>query len=454
MSGTLVVETEEFARAASAAHQDCAEPISRALGMLMSSLEGCGSMAGSDPGGRDWASSYDRAARAAATAQVDSVNGGYRLALLFAQSARNYEHADIASSASPADRHAVNAMAASLPGPASLSYTPSLPTASGGSGGGPTGWGLVQQAVGYAWPNGHQDRLRHAADAWSASARVIDDAALNANMASVGFGLARLPEHDDMVTVCCAMCAHLQELAAVQRSLANACEELAHHIDQVHSDIENELGGLVWQSAVVEGAGLALSFVTLGTAEVPTQGVEASRVASIARRIKELIEAFIAATRALAASVAGLADRAVHVTAKLKAILDLKVAAATVMLSRRYPLVGHVAERFAAARLALGFRGGVLVHLENPKLFDPHILEGMSMARIRASIPKTWERRPSKSGDGLVFGDPTNKGRYIRIMPGYERGTRADPRTFGPYAVVAQNGIKVKIPLAGSRALK
>ncbi|HEU5266205.1 MAG TPA: hypothetical protein VFU35_05870, partial [Jatrophihabitans sp.] len=115
---------------------------------------------------------------------------------------------------------------------------------------------------------------------------------MNANTASVAFGIDRLPEYDDVVTVCCGMCAHLQELAGVLGSLADSCRQLAHHIDQVHSDIENELGGLAWQSGFVEGVGFGLSLFTFGTAEVPTQAVEASRIASIARRVAELIRAF------------------------------------------------------------------------------------------------------------------------------------------------------------------
>jgi hypothetical protein len=248
---------------------------------------------------------------------------------------------------------------------------------------------------------------------------------------------------------------HLQDLAGVQRALADACEQLARHIDTVHSDIENELGSLTLQSGIVEGIGFLLSFPTAGAAELPTQGVEASRIAAVARRVADLIRMFIEAARALAATISGLADRAVQVTSKVKAILDLNVAAAAVVMSRRYPLVGHVAERFAAARLALGFKGGVLVHLEDGKYFDPQVLEGMTVARVRASIPKTWERRPSTRGEGTVFVDPRSPKRQIRIMTGYAKGSRPDEITTGPYAVVSGGrGGKTKIPLAGNPVLK
>jgi len=49
---------------------------------------------------------------------------------------------------------------------------------------------------------------------------------------------------------------------------------------------------------------------------------------------------------------------------------------------------------------------------------------------------------------------PGNAGRQIRIMPGYPDGSRVDPVTLGPYAVVSQNGVVVKIPLLGNPTLQ
>ena len=67
--------------------------------------------------------------------------------------------------------------------------------------------------------------------------------------------------------------------------------------------------------------------------------------------------------------------------------------------------------------------------------------------------PPVWLRNSRQSGatPNIVFRDPANKGRQIRIMPGYPPGSRPDPVTWGPYAVVSQNGLPpVKIPLAGN----
>ncbi|WP_051367226.1 WXG100 family type VII secretion target [Hamadaea tsunoensis] len=92
--------------------------------------------------------------------------------------------------------------------------------------------------------------------------------------------------------------------------------------------------------------------------------------------------------------------------------------------------------------------------IAGPKEFDPHELDGLTPDEVRAKIPDDWNHDPSARGGGEVFRDPVNKGRQVRIMPGYPPGSRPDPVTWGPYAVVSQNGQPpVKIPLAGNPTL-
>ncbi len=97
--------------------------------------------------------------------------------------------------------------------------------------------------------------------------------------------------------------------------------------------------------------------------------------------------------------------------------------------------------------------GGGSGTIPGPQEFDPQTLNGMDPQQVEDSIPSDWTRTPSKSGGGEVFRDPANPGRQIRIMPGYAEGTRPDPLTTGPYAVVSQNGVTVKIPLLGNPTL-
>jgi hypothetical protein len=91
--------------------------------------------------------------------------------------------------------------------------------------------------------------------------------------------------------------------------------------------------------------------------------------------------------------------------------------------------------------------------IPGPQEFDPQTLNGMDPQQVENSIPSDWTRAPSRAGGGEVFRDPANPGRQIRIMPGYAEGSRPDPLTTGPYAVVSQNGVTVKIPLLGNPTL-
>lgn len=88
--------------------------------------------------------------------------------------------------------------------------------------------------------------------------------------------------------------------------------------------------------------------------------------------------------------------------------------------------------------------------ISDPKSFDPNTLKGQTPQQVRDRIPADWPQSGSNTGGGEVFRDPNNPGRQIRIMPGYPKGSRSDPLTTGPYAVVSQNGVTEKIPLAGN----
>jgi hypothetical protein len=88
-----------------------------------------------------------------------------------------------------------------------------------------------------------------------------------------------------------------------------------------------------------------------------------------------------------------------------------------------------------------------------PKEFDSAELKGLTPDEIVARIPDDWQQRPSKRGGGVVYADPHNRGRQIRLMPGYPPGSRLDPLTLGPYAEVCQNGVTKKVPLFGNPTL-
>jgi hypothetical protein len=349
----IALETQDIAAASRMLGLWVADPLELSTNALFTTLGGCAAMAGTDPAGTAWAESYDRAAAAGLTAAQDVVQAVNKLAAMFAQTARNYAAADEASTAST--RRLIDAAVATLPRIGDY-FLPACtpPSAAGGSSGGPHGWGLVEHLVGYVWPNGHQDRLRTAARAWRTSSDALRHGADDAISASQLAISDRLPESEDMWTVCRAMSGQLSALADVHRSIADSCDALATQLDEVHSAIEGELISLIeWTIGIEVGGGL-LSIVTLGLAEGPTQAVEAARIAKTAQRVAELIEKFIALARTTAQSVAAVAERAGQVSVRLRAVLDARLSEAAVTVVGRIRTVRATGDLGAIGRIERG----------------------------------------------------------------------------------------------------
>jgi hypothetical protein len=361
VSPTVVVETEDLAAAARSISVNVAQPMTASSDRLVCGLLDSGAMAGDDAAGTQWASRYDQAAWSALAATQDVVNGAIKLAGLFAQTARNYAAADSASTAGA--RPALSAGVADLPGPGELVLSTSAPSAAGGSGDTPTGWGLVRHLVGYVWPDGHQDRLRATAAVWRSAA---DALVLPANMAETAYLSAvadRLPEGDDMRTVCLAMYRRIESLASAYRTLAQACDDYAHHLDEVHHEIIGELTSLVEWTAAIEGAGALFAVVTLGGSEAAAQAAESARIAVSASRIGAMIEKFIATARGLAEAIPAVEQTLLEIRAGLEGLLGTRLAVAGVTSVRALPGTARTAKTIKTAhmtaeeRLAAGAGG-------------------------------------------------------------------------------------------------
>lgn len=345
----IELETEDFVAASRSLYADVADPCTMAATSLITRLQDCGGMAGDDPGGRDWAAAYDRAAAATLHAAEDAINASYQVSSMFAQTARNYEAADSASTAGVRD--AIAAATSALPDDCRIGLALGVPGAAGGSGGGPTGWGLIDDAVGYAWPNGHQDRLHRAAAAWRSCGDRLWSVSEYAAVAAVPAMGHHLPEFDDMTTVCGGLYTHIREVASAEFALADACDALAHHLDVVHSEVEHELVGLLEWSAAIQATGFVASVFSFGTAEAPTQAVQAGRIARTAARVGQLIEKFIAMARTVAQSISAVVERAEAVAARLRVVLNAKVTAAAVTAAGRLRTVRATGELGALSRL-------------------------------------------------------------------------------------------------------
>jgi hypothetical protein len=347
VTGLLDLETEDLAAASRSVYRDAGDPLADAAMRLTTRLRAGGAMAGSDPSGRAWAASYDRAAAASVAATEDAVNACYKLSTMFARTAQNYAAADAASTPGGA-----GARPERLPPDSFVSIVFPLPSAAGGSGSTPMHWGLIDGLVGYVWPDGHQDRLRSAADAWRSCAEAMWAHSEYLAVAAVPALGHHLPESEDMSAVCAAMYEHVREVAHAQFAMASACDDLARHLDEMHSEVEHELWSLVAWTAAIETTGALVSVFTLGLAEAPTQAIEAARIARTAARVGELIQKFVALARAASESVAAVAERAATAASRLRLVLDARASEAGVMTARRLQAVRASGELGAAGRFS------------------------------------------------------------------------------------------------------
>lgn len=214
---------------------------------LQSALDGCGAMAGDDENGNKFGSRYDRAATGLLnlTAALDPSISGMATGLV--TTANNFilgEHHSTAGAVGSAPTYA-------LPG-LTVGVTLAAPSTSIGAGSG----GLAD-ILGKFWLNGHQDRLRAAAAAYSAAASGIQGLGLDlqAAVASItdnnsAASISAMHEYFAKIwTGGSGGTAPLSVAHYTCTQLASACDRYAGAIDQDHSDVESAL----WEAGLAVG---------------------------------------------------------------------------------------------------------------------------------------------------------------------------------------------------------
>jgi hypothetical protein len=100
-----------------------------------------------------------------------------------------------------------------------------------------------------------------------------------------------------------------------------------------------------------------LSVVSFGASEGGAQSAESARIGKTAAAIAALIERFIAAVRAVAASVGTIAARADEIAGELVGIREMRMTAAVLWTARSMPAVARLREFAAMNRLSEAARG-------------------------------------------------------------------------------------------------
>ena len=433
---SFLVETEDLAQVATSVHGGGAT-LESALERLASALAGCGGMAGDDPAGTQWATDYDTAARTTLRATRSATNSVYHLAAMFAQTARNYEAAEQASTPAPG-RPAIDPML--LPDTVVSWGNDAPPPACGAGTSGPTGWSVVMHFVHAVWPNGHQDRLHTAAAAWQASASALDRVGDEVLRAPAPLEGDRLPEEADVHTVCRTVADRLSELAYAHRTLAHACTELAGHIDDAHASIEHELVSLLEWSAAIQVIGGLLSVVTLGGAEAPTQAEQVARIAATAAKITALIERFAALARAAAEALPSLTGWSESLARAMDEFVNGRLAVAEVTAVRTLPpavSVEGISATEMAAEERLASEAATTLDLEAvPGAIREDVLRTIERARVGKIANAGHDGKRFKNLDGdlpaslhyqewTVSGATAKRGAYRIIIDGEAASPKA-----------------------------
>jgi hypothetical protein len=224
---------------------------------------------------------------------------------------------------------------------------PAIPSASGGSGSPPTGWGLIESAVGYAWPNGHQDKLRAAANAWSTAADGLAIASGEIPEAVSAIAAQQSAEVSDALTVCNGMVQHLDDVATACRALSKGCSDLADGIDKAHNDVKNELVSLLEWTAGIEAGGLLVGIFTAGIGEGAAQAAEAGRIAATASRVGKFIQTLVELAGTVARAVGTVFTKIGEIAQRLQRILGVRVTEATSEAASKAPELAKDAETTA-----------------------------------------------------------------------------------------------------------
>lgn len=357
----LDVDPSAFTAASAVMGHQVADQLAAALSGLAAQLAGAAAMGGSDPGGVRWATAYDEAAAVTAGGVADLANACQAVAAVLAQSGFNHAAAEAAST--PGDPP---------PPPDTTDYAavpavpaPALPSASGGSVGPPSGWGMIAHLVGYVWPDGNPATLRSADGAWSTAADAVRAASAMVPTAVAAIRSVQSPEIDDAVAICQNLGAQIDDVATACRDLAGACGDYADRVEQCHREVEDELVSLVAWTVAIEAAGAVAGVLTAGIGEAGAQAVEAGRLAATAARVGAFIARLAEAAGAVAGAIEGVVARVAGVAQRLRPLLGARLTRATAEVAERLPEVtktveiakgvpqGLTAEQFAQAGAAL-----------------------------------------------------------------------------------------------------
>ncbi|CAN5720292.1 hypothetical protein BH10ACT9_BH10ACT9_43990 [soil metagenome] len=321
-----------------------------AISNLSGVLSGAAGMAGTDTVAQTWASQYDPVARALMDAAAATVQGAGQCADLLYATGVNHLNADGQSAIS-------NETVLEMPPIGSTPFPKrTVPSAVGGHDDVPEWWHTISAYVeGELWPNGHQDQLRAAADAWTAASRELRSSAqlVNGGASSMG-AIAPLldqqsPEFPSVIGNCTLVRDQMISAAEGFDDAAKACSAYAQAIDDSHSKIIHEMIVLGATVAATEIIAFILVPLTAGISAAVSKIVDVSRLVATGARIANIIREFRLAAEMSSLPAVGAAGAAARSISQLGPLL---AARPTIFSAEVLGTGGAAVERAEAVRLS------------------------------------------------------------------------------------------------------
>jgi hypothetical protein len=252
-------------------------------GGLLAVLSANAGMAGDDSVGQQWAASYTPVAQAAISTAAKLATACGKTRDLIVIGAYNHQ---VAETTADHRNLALPPKPQLIPDPCLAEFTPS---AAGNGIPAPFGWSILKDLVGAAWPDGHQDQLDAARDAWHTAASDYRTIALTAPDAIGLLNNQQSPEIPITVQTCTDRQNNFNTLADACQSLGDACGEYATHLDDAHHKILDELKEFALETAAWESGAAILAPFTGTVSEWVGNSALAARAAVKARRISTII---------------------------------------------------------------------------------------------------------------------------------------------------------------------
>ncbi|MHA3022473.1 WXG100-like domain-containing protein [Mycobacterium sp. BMJ-28] len=346
-------------------------------------------MAGTDTGAHSWAEKYDPLATNLIDAATSVVLGAGQCYDLLYATGVNHLNADGQSAIS-------NEAVLQMPPIGVRTYAkPSIASAEGGHGDVPEWWHTIAAYVeGELWPNGHQDKLRTAAEAWTTASKALRTAAQLVNGGTSSMGAIaplmdqRSPEFPNLIKNCTMERDQMDAVADSCDDASKVCADYAQTIDDAHSKIIHEMVVLGTTIAVTELVAAVLIPFTAGASEAVSKVVDVARLTATGSKIATIIRDFRLAAELSAMPAVSAAGAAARSLSEMAPLLQARP---VIFAAENAGRAGRVAEGTEAANLS---QASVRDKLERYLLNPDHEIGGPKAAWFERALGFTRENAP------------------------------------------------------------